>query len=347
MSRRLWQVLVTTLFAFLAVGGLVAFARFEDGPCPAGSLEVTGTAEAGAKGGQAELTPTDFITVTSTDDSGGMSGRCDNESPCTLRRAINQVKWYSAPSKVFRIAFDLGTGDPRYNSDHGVWIIDVDSDNSGFETFAFREFGSYGHVIIDGTTQPIGRDLSMGPRVILRGDNEKGAFLLKGGNNVVRGLGFQGFGNEVVYVPATNENLIEDNWFGLTITGTGIYLRNALFPADGSGESGIYVQKSGSDGTTNTIQSNVLVGFKASAINVQGDYNMVLSNTVGTYADGTVPEVRPERKCRPNARYYNWFPGAGVDVFGTGNLVAYNRLVGMLFQSNDPLNTPDLSLIHI
>jgi hypothetical protein len=302
-----------------------------------------GGAEASAEGSRAELTPTEFITVTSTEDDGGMSGRCDTQSPCTLRRAINQARFHSSPSKVFRIAFDLTTGDPRYDSDQGVWIIDVDSDNTS-ETFAFRTFGTHGQVIIDGTTQPIGRDLSTGPRVILRGDNEKGAFNLTGGNNEVRGLGFQGFGDQMVYIPATNENLIEDNWFGLTITGTGIYLRNDLAPEDGSGETGIFVQKSGSNGTTNTIQSNVLVGFKASAINVQGDYNSVLSNTVGTYADGTVPEVRPERKCRPNARYYNWFPGAGVDVFGTGNLVAHNRLVGMLFQSNDPLNTPDDAL---
>jgi hypothetical protein len=374
MSRRLWQVVLATLLALFAVGAIIVVAQVADASPPADSSASYGDyAQWYAGVSHTQLTPTDFITVTSTDDGGGMSERCNTHSPCTLRRAINQVRWYSNPGRVFRIAFDLETGDPGYDAGHGVWVIDVDSDSTS-ETFAFREFGRYGQVIVDGTTQPIGRDLSIGPRVVLRGDNKKGAFNLTGGNNVVRGLAFQGFADNTVHIPATNSNLIEENWFGLTITGTGIYLRNPLHPEDGSGEAGIYAQMSGSDGTTidlradnetfrprfervpeakcsliyasvnNTIQGNVLVGFKGSSINVQGDHNSVLSNTVGTYADGTVPEVRPERKCRPNARYYNWFAGAGIDVFGTGNLVAHNRLVGMLFQSNDPLNTPDDAL---
>jgi hypothetical protein len=344
MSHKLWQIALATLLALLTVGVLVVAAQVVDGPPPTNSSRsADGNVQSYAGAAETELTPTDFITVTSTDDGGGMSERCDTHAPCTLRRAINQVRWYSASSRVFRIGFDLETSDSGYDAEHGVWVIEVDSSNSS-DTFAFREFGRYGQVIVDGTTQPIGRDLNIGPRVILRGDNEKGAFILTGGKNVVRGLAFQGFGDQMVNVPATNENLIEDNWFGLTITGTGIYLRNPLMPEDGSGETGIFVQKSGSDGKTNTIEDNVLVGFKTSAVNVQGDHNLVVSNTVGTYADGTVPEVRPERKCRPNARYYNWFAGAGIDVFGTGNLVAHNRLVGMLSQSNDPLNTPDDAL---
>jgi hypothetical protein len=344
MNRRVWSITLVALLALLGFGVVIAAAQGPASPAP-GSLSVphVDTPRTYAVALGAQLTPTDFITVTSSADDGGMSERCDTDSPCTLRRAINQVRWYSAAGKVFRIAFDIETSDPGYQAGNGVWVIEVDSSNSS-ETFAFREFGTNGHVIVDGTTQPIGRDLNVGPRIILRGDNKKGAFNLTGGNNVVRGLAFQGFGDNVVYVPATDNNLIEDNWFGLTITGTGIYLRNPTFPEDGSGEGGIFVQKSGSSGVTNTLQNNVLVGFKASSIDVQGDHNFILSNTVGTLADGTIPDVREERKCKPNARYYNWFAGAGVDVFGTGNVVAYNRIVGMLFQSNDPLNTPDDAL---
>ena len=169
---------------------------------------------------------------------------------------------------------------------------------SASETFAFRDFGTYGRVIVDGTTQPIGRDLAVGPRIILRGDNDKGAFNLAGGNNVVRGLAFQAFGDNVVQAAGTNNNLIEGNWFGLTVDGRDIHLRNAVHPEDGSGEGGIFVQMSGSNGANNTIQDNVLVGFKAGAINVQGSYNFVLSNTVGTRADGTVPDVSLSSKCR-------------------------------------------------
>jgi len=344
LRHRLWHIVLATLLALFTVGAVVVAAQVADAPLPTASSPSPDGTLSCAVAAQTQLTPTRFLTVTTTGDEGGNSQRCDQGHACTLRRAINEVRYYQYDDETYRIAFDLDTGDPGYDAESGVWIIDVDSDNSGSEPFAFRDFGGHGHVIIDGTTQPIGRDLSSGPRVILRGDNRKGTFTLTGGRNVVRGLAFQGFGDLTVSVPATNENLIEDNWFGLTITGTAIYLRNPEHPEDGSGETGIFVQKSGANGATNTIQNNVLVGFKASAISVQGDYNTILSNTVGTYADGTVPDVRPERKCRPNARYHNWFPGAGVDVFGTGNLVAYNRLVGMLFQSNDPLNTPDDAL---
>jgi parallel beta-helix repeat protein len=327
------------LGALALLGATVALARGPDpGQPQAARRDGPGKRLAAA---QWPITPTDFITVTSTSDDGGLSERCETQSPCTLRRAINQVRWHSSGSRVFLIAFDLDTDDPGYDPDNEVWVFEVDSDNSGSEVYAYREFGTYGQVIIDGTTQPIGRDLADGPRIILRGDNNKGAFTLTGGDNVIRGLAFQGFGDRMVSVPGTSNNLVEDNWFGLTITGTGIYLRNPSGPEDGSGESGVYVQ---SGGDSNTIQDNVLVGFYGGAINLDSDDSFVLSNTVGTFYDGTAPQVRAERKCRPNARYYNWFPGAGVDVGGTNNLIAYNRIVGMLFMSADPDNTPDDAL---
>ncbi len=286
-----------------------------------------------------DLTPTDYITVTTTGDEGGLSERCDTVVTCTLRRAINQVRWHSAPSRVFRIAFDIPITDTGYDSDAGAWIIAVDSDNSSSEPFAFRDFGTSGQVIIDGWTQPdYESKRADAPRIVLRGDNYKGVFTLTGGNNVIRGLAFQGFGDWMVSVPGTSNNLVEENWFGLTVTGTDIYLRNLAYPEDGSGEAGIYVQ---SGGATNTVQNNILVGFKGVAINVDSDNSFILSNTVGTRADGTVPDIRPERHCKPNARYYNWFAGAGVDVGGHNNLIQNNRVVGMLFQSDDPLNTPD------
>ncbi len=333
MYRRLWILVLTLLGTLLLVGGVLAAAQ------PAGH-ELPRIVAASP----ADLTPTYWLTVTTTSDVGGSdpnNERCNTHSPCTLRRAINEARSYSAPGQVFHIGFDIPAGDPGYDAGNGVWIITVNSANSGFETHAFREFGVYGKVIIDGTTQPGGRALTVGPRIVLRGDNKKGAFNLTGGRNVIRGLAFQGFANNMVTIPATNENLVEQNWFGLNVAGNDIYLRNLAFPEDGSGEAGVYAQMSGSNGTTNTIQSNVLVGFKGVAISVQGNNNFVLSNTVGTHADGTVPDVRADRKCKPNARYNNWFPGAGIDIYGRGNQVAYNRVVGLLWSSNDPLNTPD------
>jgi len=332
MHRKIWTLTLTVLGALLLTGGVLAAARPETAAFTAPQAPQAPT----------DLTPTHWLTVTTTSDDGGMNERCENTNPCTLRRAINEIRYHGvdATKRVYHVGFDLSIADPGYDAGAEVWIFNVDSDNSS-DTFAYRDFGTYGHAIIDGTTQPTGRDLALGPRIILRGDNRKGAFVLTGGYNVVRGLAFQGFGDNVVNIPATNHNLIENNWFGLNTAGDDIYLRDPLVPESGSGEGGIYAQMSGSNGTTNTIQSNVLVGFRTNAINVQGDQNFILSNTVGTRADGTVPDVRLDRKCKPNARYNNWFPGGGIDVFGHANEVAYNRVVGMLFQSNDPLNTPD------
>jgi hypothetical protein len=285
-----------------------------------------------------QLTPTRFLTVTSTSDEvGNKSERCDQVVTCTLRRAINEVRYYQFDNEAYRIAFDLDTSDPGYDAANGVWVIEVDSSRSD-EDFAFRRLGSHGHVLIDGTTQPIGRDLSIGPRIMLRGDNQKGTLSLTGGNNIVRGLAFQGFGGWMVSVPGTSNNLIEDNWFGLTITGTEVYLRNLDHPEDGSGEVGIYVQ---SGGVGNTVQNNVLAGFDQGAISLDGDDSYVFSNTVGTRYDGTVPEVHWERKCHPSARYYNWFAGAGIQVYGHRNRAENNRVVGMLPYSDDPKSTPE------
>ncbi len=282
----------------------------------------------------------EVITVTTTSDDGGTSSRCEQVAAdqCTLRRAINEVRYHQYDHKTYLIRFNISTGDSGYNAAHQVWIINVDSDNSGSNQFAFRDFGAYGHVIIDGDTQPAGR--SNGPRIILRGDNNKGVFTLTGGYNIIRGLAFQGFGDRVISIPGTGTNLIEDNWFGLSIDGTEIYLRDAENPEAGSGETGIYIQ-SGSAASGNTLQNNALAGFDADAMVIDGDTNYVFSNTIGTRADGTLPEIRSNRKCHPNARYYNWFGGGGIQIYGETQQVAHNRVAGMLYQSADPWSTPE------
>ena len=338
MHRKLWKIVLAASLTFIALGVVVAVAKE---PAPGRSINL--------RVGQSvrqedrtiidgtELIPTRFLTVTSTSDEGGNNERCEQGHPCTLRRAINEVRYNQYDKEAYRIAFNIGTKDPGYDAVNEAWVIRVDSDHSGSEVFAFRDLGTHGHVLIDGTTQPVGRDLRVGPRIILRGDNDKGAFTLTGGDNVVRGLGFQGFGDRMISVPGTSNNLIEGNWFGLTVSGTEIYLRNPEHPEDGSGEAGIYVQ---SGGKNNTVQSNVLAGFDQTAITVDGNESYVLNNTVGTRARGTVPEVRWERKCHPSARYHNWFAGAGVQIYGHDHLVEDNRIVGMLYYSDDPLSTP-------
>ncbi|HHJ06637.1 MAG TPA: hypothetical protein ENK24_03975, partial [Anaerolineae bacterium] len=330
MKRKLWQ-LTTIIFLLLSIGvtGVVLAAPTQpaqganngDLPAPAYTYDRV-------------------ITVASSSDDGGVNSRCEQVAAdqCTLRRAINEVRYHQYDYKSYLIRFNIPTSDSGYDAAHQVWIIAVDSDNSGSNQFAFRDFGVYGHVIIDGDTQPAGR--SDGPRIILRGDNNKGAFTLTGGYNTIRGLAFQGFGDRVVSIPGTGDNLVENNWFGLSVDGTEIYLRNPENPEAGSGETGVYIQ-SGAAATGNTLQNNALAGFDADALVIDGDTNYVFSNTIGTRADGSLPEIRSDRKCHPNARYHNWFGGGGIQVYGETQQVAYNRVAGMLYQSADPWSTPE------
>ncbi len=345
MNRKFWHIVFVALWTLLFSGLIIAVAQagtVGDRPRLARSETGQSWLEAGSVAARLQATYNTTITVESTLDEGGMSEKCSTPGKdCTLRRAINEARSLSSGSLPVLIAFDIPTTDPGYDSDHQVWVIELDSTQTS-DNYIFRDFNN-GQITVNGATQPPGRPLSEGPRIILRGDNKEGVFNVKGGDNAIRGLAFQGFGGNVINVSGNDgNNLIEDNWFGLTITGTEIYLRDPdAHPEDGSGETSIYVQ---SGSVSNTVQNNVLVGFKAGAINVQSDDSFILSNTIGTRADGTVPEVREDRKCKPNARYYNWFAGAGVNVSGNNNLVVNNRIVGMLFQSADPLNTPDDAL---
>lgn len=283
-------------------------------------------------------TYTTVITVTSTADDGGNSQTCAT-TPCTLRRAINQARGLSAAARPVLIAFDLSYTDTGYvGAPLNVWFILVNSANSGAEVFAFRDFGTAGQVIIDGATQPRRRAFSSGPRVILAGDNSKGAFTLTGGNNVIRWLGFQGFGDRMVSVPGTSNNLIESNWFGLAASGSSIALRDTSDPEKGSGKVGVYAQ---SGGVNNVVQLNKLAGLDQAAIALDGNQSFVLSNTVGLRASGTLPAVAWNRQCRPNARYFNWFGGSGIKINGQNHVAQCNQIAGLLYQSVDPFSTPE------
>lgn len=325
MTRKYWLIVLVTSSLLLFSGVLAALAQGADPAQPAQPAPLA-----------PEYTYTTAITVTTTADEGGLSEKCSTPGKtCTLRRAINQARATSAISLPVRITFNIPTSDAGYDAAHQVWVIQLDSGQTG-DAFIFRDLGG-GKVIVDGATQPPGRPLSQGPRIILRGDNKEGAFSLAGGNNIIRGLAFQGLGDRMVSIPGTSNNLVEDNWFGLTVTGTEMYLRDPLDYEKGSGEIGVYVQ---SGGTNNTVQDNVFLGLDQGAIALDGDKSAALNNLVGTRADGTVPAVNWERKCRPNARYGNWFGGAGIQVYGHENRVEGNRIVGLLFQSADPASTP-------
>jgi hypothetical protein len=222
------------------------------------------------------------------------------------------------------IAFDIpATAAEGYNSALQVWELTVQSMS---DPAVFRALEG-GQITIDGTTQPGGR--VDGPKIILIGPstgNKDG--LLVGVNdsgshddNVVRGLAFQNFKTHLII--NSNDNVIEDNWFGLTADGTDVYLR-ADNPEDGSGSAGVALSAGVED---NLVQRNVFLGFDGVAAAIRGDDNIFADNYVGTTAVGTVPgkATDPDLICTP----VDWLGGGGISMEGEGHRIADNIFAGL------------------
>jgi hypothetical protein len=273
----------------------------------------------------APVAPVTIITVDSGNDlDTSLSKTCASATPCTLRRAIVQARALAPALRPVLIQFDIpATAGEGYNSALGVWEIDIlsTSDPAVFRTL------EGGQITIDGTTQPGGR--SSGPKIILVGPgsgNKDG--LIIGVNstgshdgNVLRGLGFQNFKNHTFV--NSNDNLIEDNWFGLGSDGLAPYLRNDD-PQDGSGSGGIFF----SDGTTgNTIQNNVFLGLDGAAMAVRGEANTIANNYIGTDAAGLVTEKQtdPSLICTP----VDWLGGGGLTLDGPDHIIEGNIIAGL------------------
>jgi len=282
------------------------------------------------------ITPTaETITVTTTEDlDTSLSATCvDNPGdPCTLRRAIVQAR--ESTNKPVTIAFDLPTSDNGYDNTNQVWV------------FEFSGIGSElrnpnGQVIIDGTTQSDNtgaRPTTSGPAVFIRGTPTANQFtniVFDGDGNELRGVGFQYVGVQF----NGNNNVIEDNWLGLTLDGTAIQ-----FPLDDPERNNRAVISTaetppGGDGN-NTIQNNTVAGGRTGAIELRSDNSTVTGNNVGTRADGTLPDVPENVVCSPTAQIAdNWFGGDGINVSGSNNTITGNVIMGLLVASNDANST--------
>jgi hypothetical protein len=267
------------------------------------------------------------ITVDSSRDvSTSMSERCNTHTPCTLRRAIVQARLLAPADRPVLIQFNIPTSDPGYNATLKIWELEV---KSTADPAVFRTIEG-GQITIDGTTQPGGR--TTGPKIILVGPstgNKNG--LIVGVNatgahdgNVVRGLGFQNFKDHVTV--NSNNNLIEQNWFGLTSDGQSAYLRGNN-PQNGSGAGGLVFTSSGSG---NTVQDNVFLGLSGVAVAVRGTSQTISGNFIGTRYDGQVTEKQtdPTLICTP----VDWLGGSGISVADTDNTIADNVFAGIRIQ---------------
>jgi len=249
------------------------------------------------------------ITVNSTADDyhDGKSKKCSSypTEPCTLRRAINQAYSLASSHRPAHIEFDIPTTDPGYDAGLGVWKIQL----TGTTLYDLREL--HGQTIIDGSTQPGGR--SNGPKVIINGQgNKNNGFVLRQDNNVIRGLAMQNFKNSHVTI-SSDDNTIENCWFGLSDDGTTLSSGSDTDPEGGSGVA----LSAGSD--RNTVRNNVFAGFFEVAAAIRGDDNIFAGNRIGMRADGTVPIPAQFDKhpCLSGA----WTGGSGITVADSNNQI--------------------------
>jgi hypothetical protein len=305
VNRKLWRIVLiaVSLVSFSGAGPVLA-----GGPEPGDGLApLPAAADQAAGPASAEDTYNTIITVDSgTDPDDSKSKKCSTEPICTLRRAIVQSRGLSAGELPVLIDFDI-PADPAegYNSSLGVWEIQVYNTT---DLYAFRRLK--GQVTIDGSTQPGGR--TDGPKIILigPGSGQKNGLLVGdvAGDDeiVIRGLGMQNFDPHINI--NTDNNTVEDCWFGLSSDGTTLTSGDDTEPEDGSG----LALTAGAD--DNIIHNNKFAGFFGASVAIRGDRNTFTGNWVGMRADGTVP-IPPQfdkHPCTGNT----WAGGSGMTVDG-------------------------------
>ncbi|PDW04974.1 hypothetical protein [Candidatus Viridilinea mediisalina] len=273
------------------------------------------------------------ITVNTTADLDLDGSRtCANrpDEPCTLRRAIVQARGLTASQRPALIRFDLPADQANTGDAAGTWTIVL---NEGVGA-NLRDLAG-GQVTIDGRTQPGGRAAADGPKVFIHGSTQADRLVINGNGNRLIGLGFIYYN---VLFNASN-NLVQDVWSGLQESGQAIFFLRDDPSVDSRASFGDATASVG-----NVFRNVVVTGSRTVAITMRGKDGTIEDSLFGTRADGTVPTIAADRKCRPNARYNNWFGGAGVSLMGTGHTVRNNRFAGLLWASKDPLNTPPVAI---
>jgi hypothetical protein len=321
MNRRFFVSSSVALIMLLSIFTVIAYAET---PVPDRSVNpIVTTIERSPIVAAPTYTYTTIITVTSgTDPDTSMSTTC-SASPCTLRRAIVQARNLTAGQRPVLIRFNIPTTETQsYSSTLGIWHIYFAAPT---DTTIVRRLN--GKIIIDGSTQPGGR--ASGPKIFLVGPASPAKDGLVVGDvagndyHVIRGLGFQDFGTHLFL--NTDNNLIENNWFGLNDAGTGVYLRNNN-PQDGSGSTAIAFAGGTGAAEFNTVQNNVFAGFDGVAAAVRGGSNTFSNNYVGTRADGNViKNADPALWCTTE----DWLGGGGLSVEGTNQRIENNIIAGL------------------
>jgi len=285
----------------LALALLVVVAMASD---PAGSQARSRTVASVAS---ASYTYNTAITVTSgTDPDTSKSYTCYTlgvpKTPCTLRRAIVESRLVGASDRPVLIRFAIPQSPAEgYDSSLGVWKIQI----AGSTNDDFRDLSA--QTIIDGSTQPGGR--TTGPKIIVDGQGKHNyGFITRYDGSEIRGLVMQNFKTAHIQI-SSNDNLVENCWFGLSDDGT--TLSSGQDDETIEGGSGVAIAGNMSN---NTIRNNVFAGFFGVAAAIRGDNNVFAGNWIGLRADGTVPIPAQFSKhpCLSGA----WTGGVGITVEG-------------------------------
>ena len=127
--------------------------------------------------------------------------------------------------------------------------------------------------------------------------------IVNDGFNTIRGIAFQYL--SVLF--NASDNVFENNWMGLTSDGQSVFVINNNPSADPRANAG-----EAEASRRNIYRNNTITGSRTNAITLRGQNGLVQSNQIGTRGDGTVPTIDPARWCKANARFNNWFGGAGI-----------------------------------
>lgn len=200
------------------------------------------------------------------------SNVCDANA-CTLRGAINAA---NANPGQDTIKFNL----PDAACNTGACLITL---NSQLPVLTDS-------VIIDGYTQSgaspntlaVGNDAVL--RVMLKANTNMNGFVVQGDQSEIRGLAMTGFG--IAIQLDSHSNIVEGNFIGTNVTGTGAGSKNTAAVWVNGGEHNRI-------GGTTAAARNLFSGNDIGIV-IDGKYAVVQGNYVGTNASGTAAILNQE-----------------------------------------------------
>jgi hypothetical protein len=255
---------------------------------------------------------------------------------CSLRRAILEASARPLADRPITIQFALDANDPNKNRDaQDTWTIVLDRALPPLKTPSIGDLT--GQVTIDGDSQPNGR--SGAPRIII--DMNDTSWDVFSTDNVIRNLSIQRGGPIFLKADADN-NLIEGVWMGLSGDGQSIVLREPANPRRLAIGGGVHIA-----GNNNIVQRSTFVGAYSKAIEINsGSFrNVVVSNTIGLRADGTIPAVPAAIECLRSNAYdpANWYGGWGISLAGSNHRIERNTIAGLHWMQS-PTEAPPIEI---